>query len=74
MAPLDGGEFLTCVPRAAHPRDLDKEGAFVVSPTSETGPRPEFDETMRLCVSARVSEPHEIRSYRAWRRSKGGRR
>ncbi len=40
---------------------------------SETGQLPEFDETMRLCVSARVSAPDEIRSYRAWRRSKGGR-
>jgi hypothetical protein len=74
VAPLDSGEFLTCVLRAAHPQDLDKEGAFVVSPTSETGQRPEFDETMRLCVSARVSARDEIRSYRAWRRSKGGRR
>jgi hypothetical protein len=74
VAPLAHGEFLTCVLRAAQPRDLDKEGVFVVPPTSEAGQRLEFDASMRLCVSARVSAPDEVRSYRAWWRSKGGRR
>jgi hypothetical protein len=36
VAPLDTGEFLTCVFRAARPRDLDAEGAFVVSTTGPT--------------------------------------
>jgi hypothetical protein len=71
VAPLDHGEFLTCVLRAAQPRDLDMEGVFVMQPASKVGDRPEFDPSMRLCVSARVSAQDEIRSYRAWRRAKG---
>jgi hypothetical protein len=74
VAPLAHGELLTCVLRAALPRDLDEEGVFLVPPTSEVGQRLEFDPSMRLCVSARVSVPDEVRSYRAWRRGKGGRR
>ena len=74
VAPLADGEMLTCVLRAALPQDLDKEGAFAMSSASEGGGRLQFDESMRLCVSARVSAPDEIRSYRAWRRSKGARR
>ena len=74
VAPLMGGEFLTCVLRTALPRDLDEEGVFLVQPTSEAGQRLEFDPSMRLCVSSRVSAPDEVRSYRAWRRGKGGRR
>jgi len=74
VAPLAHGEFLTCVLRAAEPRDLDEEGVFVVPPMSEAGARPVFDASMRLCVSARVSAPDEVRSYRAWRQSKGVRR
>ena len=74
VAPLAHGEFLTCVLRAAQPRDLDLDGAFVVPLAGEAGQRLEFDESMRLCVSARISVPDEIRSYRAWQSSKGGRR
>jgi hypothetical protein len=73
VAPLAHGEFLTCVLRAAEPRDLDEEGAFVV-PRSGGGEQLEFDASMRLCVSARVSAPDEVRSYRVWRRGKRGRR
>jgi len=72
VAPLADGEFLTCVLRAAQPRDLDEEGVFVLPPTSKAGQRLEFDSSMRLCVSARVSAADEIRSYRAWRHGKGG--
>jgi len=71
VAPLDDGEFLTCVLRAAEPRDLHEAGVFVMQPTSKVGDKMEFDPSMRLCVSARVSAPDEIRSYRAWRRGKG---
>ncbi|MFZ0887984.1 MAG: hypothetical protein WA005_05990 [Candidatus Binataceae bacterium] len=74
VAPLAHGEFLTCVLRGVQPRDLDEKGVFVVPLTSEAGQPLEFDQSMRLCVSARVSAPDEVRSYRAWRRSKGGRR
>lgn len=74
VAPSADGEFLTCVLRAAQPRDLHEEGVFVVPATNETGERLEFDPSMRLCVSARVSAPDEVRSYRTWLRSKGGRR
>lgn len=74
VAPLAHGEFLTCVLRAAQPRDLDEDRIFVVPSGIEAGERPDFDPSMRLCVSARVSAPDEIRSYRAWRRSKGGRK
>jgi len=71
VAPLADGEFLTCVLRAAQPRDLEEEGVFVMPPPSETTQGLKFDESMRLCVSARVSVPDEVRSYRAWRRRKG---
>ncbi len=74
VAPLAHGEFLTCVLRAAEARDLDDEDVFIVPPVDVAGQRLEFDPSMRLCVSARMSAPDEIRSYRAWCRSKGGRR
>ena len=73
VAPLEGGELLTCVFRAALPRDLKAEGAFVVSAAGLPEPPGEFDSSMRLCVSARMADPDEIRSYRRWRGSKGGR-
>ena len=73
VAPLEDGELLTCVFRAALPRDLDAEGAFVVSAAGLHEPPGEFDSSMRLCVSARMADPDEIRSYRQWRGSKGGR-
>jgi hypothetical protein len=72
IAPLDSGELLTCVFRAARPRDLDAEGAFVVSSTGRQEPPGKFDSSMRLCVSARVSDEDEVRSYRRWRGGKGG--
>ena len=74
VAPLAHGEFLTCVLRAAQPHDLDEQGGFVVPLRSEADQPLELDASMRLCVSARVSAPDEVRSYRDWRRSKGGRR
>jgi hypothetical protein len=73
VAPLAHGEFLTCVLRQAETRDLDEEGVFIV-PRASKGEQLEFDASMRLCVSARVSAPDEVRSYRVWRRGKGGRR
>ncbi|OFX24841.1 MAG: hypothetical protein A2V77_17500 [Anaeromyxobacter sp. RBG_16_69_14] len=73
VAPLAEGELLTCVLRAAKPRDLEAEGAFVVPPRGLPEDPTLFTESMRLCVSARVSDDDEARSYRAWRRSKGGR-
>lgn len=71
VAPLADGEFLTCVLRAAEPRDLVEDGVFVMRPASEASRRLKFDASMRLCVSARVSATDEVRSYRAWRRGKG---
>ena len=74
VAPLeDGGELLTCVFRAALPRDLQAEGAFVVSLEGLPEPPGRFDASMRLCVSARIADPDEVRRYRRWRESKGGR-
>jgi uncharacterized DUF497 family protein len=72
VAPLESGELLTCVFRAARPRDLDSEGAFVVSSTGRQQPPGKFDASMRLCVSARVADEDEARSYRRWRGGKGG--
>src|SRR5256712_12597949 len=73
VAPLEDGELLTCVFRAALPRDLQAEGAFVVSLEGLPEPPGRFDASMRLCVSARMADPDEVRSYRRWRESKGGR-
>jgi hypothetical protein len=73
VAPLEEEELLTCVFRAALPRDLRAEGAFVVSSERRAEPPGQFDSTMRLCLSARMADPDEVRSYRRWRKSKGGR-
>jgi len=73
VAPLEEGELLTCVFRAALPRDLRAEGAFVVSAERRPEPPGQVDSTMRLCLSARMADPDEVRSYRRWRESKGGR-
>jgi hypothetical protein len=73
VAPLAEGELVTCVLRTARLRDLDTEGALVIPLAGSAAGRPEFAQSMRLCVSARVSAPDEVRSYRSWRRSKGGR-
>jgi hypothetical protein len=72
IAPVDSGELLTCVLRAARPRDLEAEGAFVVSSSGQQELPSRFDSSMRLCVSARVSDEDEVRSYRRWRGGKGG--
>jgi hypothetical protein len=74
VAPLADGQLLTCVARAAEPRDLKATGAFIVPRTGLPENPALFTESMRLCVSARVSDEDEARSYRAWRRSKGGQR
>jgi len=73
VAPLEDGELLTCVFRAALSRDLHAPGAFVVSSEGLPEPPGQFDSSMRLCVSARMADPDEVRSYRRWRESKGGR-
>ena len=73
MAPLEGGELLTCVLRAVLPRDLETAGAFVISSAGRPEAPAKVDSSMRLCVSARMSEQDEVRSYRRWRGSKGGR-
>ncbi len=73
IAPLESGELLTCVFRAALPRDLNAEDAFVVSSAGVPERPGRFDSSMRLCVSARVSDQDEISSHRRWRESKGGR-
>jgi hypothetical protein len=65
-------ELLTCVFRTARPRDLDSEGAFVVSSAGRQQRPGKFGSSMRLCVSARVSDEDEARSYRRWRGGKGG--
>lgn len=72
IAPLDTGDLLTCVFRAAYPRDLQAEGAFIVSSPEREEPPGRFDSSMRLCLSARLSDEDEVRSYRSWRRGKGG--
>jgi hypothetical protein len=72
VAPARGGDLLTCVLRAAALRDLDARGAFVLGPAGEPHDPGPLQDSMRLCVSARVSDDDERRSYRAWRRSKGG--
>jgi hypothetical protein len=74
VAPLFGGELLTCVLRTAEPRDLEAAGAFIIPRLGLPEDPGSFSESMRLCVSARVSDDDEAHSYRAWRRSKGGRR
>jgi hypothetical protein len=72
VAPLDTGELLTCVFRAAQPRDLEAQGTFIVSSAGRQESPRGFDSSMRLCVSARVSDEDEVRSYRRWQGSKGG--
>jgi hypothetical protein len=72
VAPVTGGELLTCVLRAAEPRDLDAEGAFSLPRAAAAGIRRGFDGSMKLCVTAWMSQQDELRSYRNWRREKGG--
>ena len=72
VAPLESGEFLTCVFRAALARDLGASGVFVISNGERENAPARSDSSMRLCVSARVSDQDEIRNYRRWREGKGG--
>lgn len=72
IAPLEGGEMLSCVLREATPRDVAAEGAFVIPVTGIPEEPGEFKTSMRFCVSARLSAADEVRTYRAWRRHKGG--
>jgi hypothetical protein len=72
VAPVEEGELLTCVLRAAAPRDLEAEGAFVIPQGGVPEEPGAFRETMKLCVSARVADDDEARSYREWRTKKGG--
>jgi hypothetical protein len=71
VAPLSGGELMTCVLRVARSHDLDSKDAFVIPASGGAEKRPDFNRSMRVCVSARISAADEVRSYRAWRRSKG---
>ena len=52
VAPLAGGELLTCVLREATLRDLEAEGVFVLPATGVPERPGEFRKSMRLCVSA----------------------
>lgn len=73
MAPLESGELLACVFRAVLPRDLETAGVFVISSAGRQAAPAKVDSSMRLGVSARMSDQDEVRSYRRWRGSKGGR-
>ena len=73
VAPLDDGRLCTFVFRRAEPRDLDQPGAFVVPADGVPADPRAFGESMRLCVSSRVSSDDEVRSYDNWLGKKGGR-
>lgn len=72
VGPSAGGALMTCVFRAAQPRDLETQGAFVIPAPGRRGGPGRPSGAMRLCVSARVADADETRSYRAWRQRKGG--
>ncbi|MGE0826475.1 MAG: hypothetical protein AB7G75_36585 [Candidatus Binatia bacterium] len=72
IAPLEGGELLACLLRQALPRDVRVEGAFVIPATGVPEEPGVLKASMRLCVSVRLASADEVRSYRAWRRQKGG--
>ena len=57
---------------AALSQDLETVGAIVISNGEREEAPVRVDSSMRLCVSARVSDQDEIRSYRRWRGRKGG--
>ena len=73
IAPTAGGELMTCVLCAARQRDLESKDAFVVPATGGGDKRPDFNRSMHVCVSARMSVADEVRSHRSWRRNKGER-
>src|SRR5437899_10308604 len=72
VAPLEDGELLTCVFRAALPRDLKAEGGFVISSAVVPEPPCEVGSCMLLVCRAAISDQDEVRSYRRWRQDKGG--
>jgi hypothetical protein len=72
-APLESGELLTCIFRVVLARDLETSGVFAISNGEREEAPATVDSSMRLCVSARVSDEDEVRSYRRWREQKGGR-
>lgn len=53
--PLADGELMTCVLCVARPHDLDSKDAFVIPAPGGAGKRPDFNRSMRGCVSARIS-------------------
>lgn len=72
VAPSAGGALMMCVFRAAQPRDLETPGAFVMPAAGRREGPGRLSGAMRLCVSARMADADEVRSYRAWRQRKGG--
>jgi hypothetical protein len=73
VGPLEGGQLLSCVFRAAREGDLEASGVFQLPPASAREEALRLSPAMRVCVSGRLSSADETRSYRAWQRSKGGR-
>ena len=53
VAPLSGGELMTCVLRVARSHDLDSKDAFVFPAPSGAGKHPDFNRSMRV-ASARA--------------------
>src|SRR5215472_16539915 len=64
VAPTAEGELMTCVLRGARPRDLDSENAFVIPPAGGGEKRPNFNTSMRVCVSAGMSAVINIGNVR----------
>src|SRR5438309_10623740 len=60
VAPLEDGELLTCVFRAALVRDLNAVGAFMLTAEGSREPPGQVGSSMRLCVSARLSDQVEF--------------
>ncbi len=50
---LSGGELMTCVLLVARSHDLDSRDAFVIPARGSARKRPDFNRSMRVCVSAR---------------------
>jgi len=71
IGPVRGGALLTCVFRMVEPRDLLARGVFALTPGNVLDQPLVLTASMRMCVSARMSDRDEIRSYRAWRKAKG---
>jgi hypothetical protein len=71
IGPVRGGALLTCVFRMVESRDLLARGVFVLTPGDVLDRPLALMASMRMCVSARMSDRDEICSYRAWRKGKG---